>query len=135
MRATKQKEKEEVGGEEEEVSRGARGQLIVSGNVFHLHVYTVNSGEQGGGGLGVSTARHSLLPFPYGLAIVVHQQTEQEKKERKDREKEFSFALFSLSEMMTSGRDDSSEPPACHCTASASRGPIFLLHGAKYICE
>lgn len=52
MRATKQKEKEDVGGEEEEVSRGARGQLIVSGNVFHLHVYTVNSGEQGGGGAG-----------------------------------------------------------------------------------
>lgn len=28
-----------------QVSQGARGQLIVSGNVFHLHVYTVNSGR------------------------------------------------------------------------------------------
>lgn len=41
------------------VSLGAHGQLIVCSNVFHLHVYTVNSG---GGCL--------LLPFPYGSAIV-----------------------------------------------------------------
>lgn len=80
---------------------------------IYMFIPSIVANERGG--LGVSTARHSLVPFPYGLAIVVHQQTEQEKKERKDREKEFSCALFSLSEMMTSGRDDSSEPPACHC--------------------
>lgn len=33
----------EVGGGQ--VSQDALGQLIVSGNVFHLHVYTVNSGR------------------------------------------------------------------------------------------
>lgn len=35
------KKKEQGGGQ---ASQGAHGQLIVSGNVFHLHVYTVNSG-------------------------------------------------------------------------------------------
>lgn len=49
-----------TGGGKEEVSQAARGQLIVSGNVFHLHVYTVNNG----GGL-------SAAPFSAAIPIRV----------------------------------------------------------------
>lgn len=51
------------------VSQGARGQLIVSGNVFHLHVYTVNSGG------GLSTA-----PFTAAIPIRVGNCVEQPKQ-------------------------------------------------------
>lgn len=41
----KKKKKKKKGRKKEgRVSLGTHGQLIVSGNVFHLHVYTVNSG-------------------------------------------------------------------------------------------
>lgn len=80
MRATKQKEKEEVGGEEE-VSRGARGQLIVSGNVFHLHVYTVNSGEQGGGAGGVhGTPFTAAIPIRAGDCCAPADRAGEERK-------------------------------------------------------
>lgn len=86
MRATKQKEKEEVGGEEEEVSRGARGQLIVSGNVFHLHVYTVNSGEQGGGGWGCPQhAIHCCHSHTGWRLLCTSRQSRRRKKERTER--------------------------------------------------
>lgn len=52
-----------------QVSQGARGQLIVSGNVFHLHVYTVNSGG------GLSTA-----PFTAAIPIRVGNCVEQPKQ-------------------------------------------------------
>lgn len=52
-----------------QVSQGARGQLIVSGNVFHLHVYTVNSGG------GLSTA-----PFTAAIPIRVGNCVEQQNQ-------------------------------------------------------
>lgn len=57
------------GGGGGQVSQGARGQLIVSGNVFHLHVYTVNSGR------GLSTA-----PFTAAIPIRVGNCVEQPKQ-------------------------------------------------------
>lgn len=47
--------------EEGSFTQATRGQLIVSGNVFHLHVYTVNSG----GGL-------STVPFSAAIRVPPH---------------------------------------------------------------